>query len=302
MPRARSSTRRSICEPFRLDHAHSLPVGITVRDGAAVAGRLQRVRRQLVAGTASERRHSAGPEQSGQSGRDDVVGMRTGHGRQVALARLRRAAGQSARRSGSLRHGNDHAADAEPELPRRAARADGHGARDGAGHHLRGDLAEQRPSRSSTRPAARRLTAAGGVQHLGNGGPDCRQTGGHRAALGHLPHRHRVGAIPTQTVTVQHAATSQQWTITIDGNTVARKTAAAALVLDRSGSMLRGPRRRSEQARVAAAGSRNLRRRHARRGRRRRRPLQRGRAAAAASPSARLRRTVGRRTAAPPRI
>ena len=46
-----------------------------------------------------------------------------------------------------------------------------------------------------------------------------------------------IGAIPTQTVTVQHAATSQQWTITIDGNTVARKTAAAALVLDRSGSM-----------------------------------------------------------------
>ena len=31
--------------------------------------------------------------------------------------------------------------------------------------------------------------------------------------------------------------TSQQWTITIDGDTVARKTAAAALVLDRSGSM-----------------------------------------------------------------
>jgi hypothetical protein len=46
-----------------------------------------------------------------------------------------------------------------------------------------------------------------------------------------------IGAIPTQTVTVQHAATSQQWTITIDGSTVARKTAAAALVLDRSGSM-----------------------------------------------------------------
>ena len=46
-----------------------------------------------------------------------------------------------------------------------------------------------------------------------------------------------VGAIPTQTVTVQHAVTNQQWTITIDGDTVARKTAAAALVLDRSGSM-----------------------------------------------------------------
>ena len=55
--------------------------------------------------------------------------------------------------------------------------------------------------------------------------------------MGHLPHRQRLGAIPTQTVTVQHAVTSQQWTITIDGDTVARKTAAAALVLDRSGSM-----------------------------------------------------------------
>jgi hypothetical protein len=46
-----------------------------------------------------------------------------------------------------------------------------------------------------------------------------------------------VGAIPTQTVTVREAGGSQQWTITIDGNSVPRKTAAAALVLDRSGSM-----------------------------------------------------------------
>ncbi|MCW7541726.1 LodA/GoxA family CTQ-dependent oxidase [Aquabacterium sp. A7-Y] len=44
-------------------------------------------------------------------------------------------------------------------------------------------------------------------------------------------------ALPTQVVTVQEPVSGQQWAITIDGNTVARRTAAAALVLDRSGSM-----------------------------------------------------------------
>ncbi|MFH8249981.1 LodA/GoxA family CTQ-dependent oxidase [Microbacterium sp. B2969] len=44
-------------------------------------------------------------------------------------------------------------------------------------------------------------------------------------------------AIPTQTVTVRQAGGGSTWQITIDGNTIARKTAAVALVLDRSGSM-----------------------------------------------------------------
>jgi hypothetical protein len=43
--------------------------------------------------------------------------------------------------------------------------------------------------------------------------------------------------LPAQTVTVQEAASGRQWTVTIMGNTVARKTSAVALVLDRSGSM-----------------------------------------------------------------
>jgi L-Lysine epsilon oxidase N-terminal/L-lysine epsilon oxidase C-terminal domain/von Willebrand factor type A domain len=43
--------------------------------------------------------------------------------------------------------------------------------------------------------------------------------------------------LPPQTVTVQDSGGTQSWTITITGDTVARKTAAAALVLDRSGSM-----------------------------------------------------------------
>jgi hypothetical protein len=43
--------------------------------------------------------------------------------------------------------------------------------------------------------------------------------------------------LPPQTVTVQKSGATPSWTITIIGNTVARKTAAAALVLDRSGSM-----------------------------------------------------------------
>lgn len=44
-------------------------------------------------------------------------------------------------------------------------------------------------------------------------------------------------AIPPQTLTVREAASGQTWQVTVDGNTVARKTAATALVLDRSGSM-----------------------------------------------------------------
>ncbi|HEX5875228.1 MAG TPA: LodA/GoxA family CTQ-dependent oxidase [Pyrinomonadaceae bacterium] len=43
--------------------------------------------------------------------------------------------------------------------------------------------------------------------------------------------------LPQQTVTIQDSTGTQSWTVTIDGNTVARKTAATALVLDRSGSM-----------------------------------------------------------------
>ncbi len=44
-------------------------------------------------------------------------------------------------------------------------------------------------------------------------------------------------SIPTQTLTVQEATSGQTWQVTVDGNTVARATAAIALVLDRSGSM-----------------------------------------------------------------
>ncbi|HVF15645.1 MAG TPA: vWA domain-containing protein, partial [Steroidobacteraceae bacterium] len=43
--------------------------------------------------------------------------------------------------------------------------------------------------------------------------------------------------LPTQTLTVQDSTGTQSWTIDVIANTVARKTAAAALVLDRSGSM-----------------------------------------------------------------
>ncbi|MFM0557910.1 LodA/GoxA family CTQ-dependent oxidase [Paraburkholderia sediminicola] len=44
-------------------------------------------------------------------------------------------------------------------------------------------------------------------------------------------------SLPPQVVTVQDAAGTQTWTVTIIGNTVARKTAAVALIMDRSGSM-----------------------------------------------------------------
>ena len=45
------------------------------------------------------------------------------------------------------------------------------------------------------------------------------------------------GVLPAQTVVVQDSGATESWKITILGDTVARKTAAAALVLDRSGSM-----------------------------------------------------------------
>jgi hypothetical protein len=43
--------------------------------------------------------------------------------------------------------------------------------------------------------------------------------------------------IPQQVLTVREAGGGQTWTVTVDANTVARRTTATALVLDRSGSM-----------------------------------------------------------------
>ena len=54
--------------------------------------------------------------------------------------------------------------------------------------------------------------------------------------MDHLPNRRDRGD-SAQTVTVREPVSGQTWTITIDANTIARKTAAVALVLDRSGSM-----------------------------------------------------------------
>lgn len=44
-------------------------------------------------------------------------------------------------------------------------------------------------------------------------------------------------AIPTQTLTVREPVSGRTWTVHVDANTVARRTTALALVLDRSGSM-----------------------------------------------------------------
>ena len=66
-------------------------------------------------------------------------------------------------------------------------------------------------------------------------------TSGSGVAMARLWVIYRTGAapsaIPTQTVTVREPVSGQTWSILIDANTVARKTAAVALVLDRSGSM-----------------------------------------------------------------
>jgi hypothetical protein len=44
-------------------------------------------------------------------------------------------------------------------------------------------------------------------------------------------------AIPTQTLTIQNPASGDTWQVTVDANTVGRRTTATVLVLDRSGSM-----------------------------------------------------------------
>ncbi len=53
---------------------------------------------------------------------------------------------------------------------------------------------------------------------------------------------YRTGAVgsvlPQQTITVREPSSGQTWDILVDGNTVAHTTAAVALVLDRSGSMI----------------------------------------------------------------
>jgi hypothetical protein len=66
-------------------------------------------------------------------------------------------------------------------------------------------------------------------------------TGGSGVATARLWVIYRTGAapsaIPSQIVTVREPVSGQTWDIIINANTVARKTAAVALVLDRSGSM-----------------------------------------------------------------
>jgi L-Lysine epsilon oxidase N-terminal/L-lysine epsilon oxidase C-terminal domain/von Willebrand factor type A domain len=44
-------------------------------------------------------------------------------------------------------------------------------------------------------------------------------------------------SVPTQTLTVRETVSGRTWTVTVDANTVARRTTSVALVLDRSGSM-----------------------------------------------------------------
>ncbi len=66
-------------------------------------------------------------------------------------------------------------------------------------------------------------------------------TAGNAVATARLWLIYRTGAapstLPTQTLTVREPVSGQAFSIVVDGNTVARRTAAVALVLDRSGSM-----------------------------------------------------------------
>lgn len=86
--------------------------------------------------------------------------------------------------------------------------------------------------------------SGGGLTHAqlvpGNTSVTVGPTGGSGIATARLWVIYRTGAapssIPTQTVTVR-SSDGQSWAVTIDANTIARKSAAVALVLDRSGSM-----------------------------------------------------------------
>ena len=85
----------------------------------------------------------------------------------------------------------------------------------------------------------------GGLTHpqlvAGNTSVTVGPTAGTSVASARLWVIYRTGAagsaIPTQNVTVREPVSGQTWNISIDANTIARKTAAVALVLDRSGSM-----------------------------------------------------------------
>ena len=145
--------------------------------------------------------------------------------------------------------------------------------------HLRGDLAGRRASRSSTRPAARRRTRSSSPPTPRS--PSVRPRA-NSVATARLWIIYRTGArrrpIPTQTVTVREAASRPD----LAGHH-RRQHRRAQDRRDRAGAgplrqHERGPRRRADQARVAAAGGEHLRRRDARRRRRRARPLQPGRA------------------------
>ena len=196
-------------EAFRLESCSVAPGEHHARDGAAVAGRLQRVRRQLVAGAAAERRDPAGHQRPVSWARDvgsyeDMVAKWHTLGFVVRQGAQHVEVERCDTRI-------DHAADAAPELHRRPAGADGHGARDsrwrsrfevispGARRHAR-----VRAGRRAGASAARRR------QHLGHGRADRRPTPsrprGCGSSTGPAPRRR---AIPTQTVTVREPASGQ---------------------------------------------------------------------------------------------
>lgn len=82
-------------------------------------------------------------------------------------------------------------------------------------------------------PAHPRLTLSATADTVG-------PTAGNEIATARLWLIYETGAVGetiTDDVTVRHVASGQSWTITVSANTVGRKVAAAALVLDRSGSM-----------------------------------------------------------------
>ena len=204
--------------------------------GAAVAGRLQGVRRQLVAGAPPERRHPAGHRRPGPLGPGRQQHGR--HGRPVAH-RWASSCGRersTSRSSTATRHRSRCSRRTCGSSTCRRARWAWCARRPWRSPSRCSRRVRRSPS--TTRPAARRpipqLVAATTSVTVGPTAPNA-------VATARLWIVYRTGvapsSIPTQTLTVQEAASGQTWQVTVDGNTVARATAATALVLDRSGSM-----------------------------------------------------------------
>ena len=232
--------RPTYIEPFRLDHAVAAPGTISVRDGAAVAGRLLR----SAATTGGRCRGPNDVIPPGRRGSASIAGTRERRHRAWSTSGTRSASSCSR----ESQHVEVERCDTRRSPCSRRTSTSSTSRRDRWAWCARQPLAitfevispGSARSRSTTRRAARpthpQLVA---VNTIGHGRADHRRTAIATARLWVIyrtsTRRRRYPAADASPCSELRAAADLD--VTIDGNTVARKTAAAALVLDRSGSM-----------------------------------------------------------------